>query len=270
MLVTTARSGLLRDVAGFATEDPTLRRGARLVVRTERGTETGEVLIPPTAPDAAPHPAIRGAVIRRATKDDLAREEELLGLAAKKHLELGRRLWRELGLAGKVVAVEHLFGGERIVFYFKAEARVELRALAKAVAAELTAAVDFRQVGLREEARLLGDFGPCGRALCARAFLRSAEPVTLRAIASQREALLDPTKLAGACGLLKDCLAFEDATYREAKRALPELGARCRTAKHGAGEVIAHETLAGRVRVRLESGLVVALAAAEIEVENPK
>jgi cell fate regulator YaaT (PSP1 superfamily) len=266
MLIAVARTGLLREVAGFTTEDAALRRGARVVLSTERGTDLGEVLLPPGERPRA-GVAVRGAVLRRAGADDLARADELETRTAPHELRLARRLFRELALPGKVVAAEHLLGGERVVFYFKSEARLDLRAVTKALAAELgPAAVELRQVGAREEARLVGDYGPCGRPLCARVFLGDrAAPVTLRMVVSQHEAL-DPRKLLGASGLLKDCLAFEDAVYREARRALPELGLRCRTARHGRGEIVGHETLAGRVRVLLESGGTVVLAASEVEI----
>jgi cell fate regulator YaaT (PSP1 superfamily) len=209
----------MRAVAGFEGAPETLRRGERCVLRTERGIELGLVLVPPAWPPRKEPPPVRGEILRRATEADIVRDAELSGPAAAAELALARRTKGALGLGGKIVALEHLFGGEKVIVYFKAEGRIDVRPLAAALGAELRTRVELRQVSAREEVRLLGDLGMCGQPECARRFATIPGPVTLRAVAVQREALFDRSKLAGRSGLLKECLAFEEERYRTEKSA---------------------------------------------------
>lgn len=211
-----ARYGLFRLVGEFATDDAALRRGHRCVVRTPRGTEVADVLLP--AREAAPDAPLVGAVLRRATREDLARLRELEDEVAASDLALARRLARERKLEMKVVAAEHLFGGERIVYWFRAASRVELRPFLATLEAELGARVELRQLGAREELRLLGDVGHCGQPQCERAFVRWLEPVTMAMALAQREAL-DPDRIVNQCGVLIQCLRYEEPAYRKAPRA---------------------------------------------------
>ena len=114
----------------------------------------------------------------------------------------------------KLVAAEHLFGGDRIIFYFVSESRVDFRALVRDLAHEFQTRIEMRQIGVRDEARLLGDYERCGRPLCCRAWIKELEPVSMK-MAKVQKATLDPTKISGRCGRLMCCLRFEHETYRE-------------------------------------------------------
>ena len=135
-----------------------------------------------------------------------------------------RRLQMEL------VDVEHLFGGERIVFYFLAEKRVDFRELVKDLAAQFQTRIELRQIGQRDQAKRLDGCGPCGRAFCCSTWLKSFHPVTLK-MAREQQLSLNPTKISGACGRLMCCLAYELAQYRDSAEKLPPMGTELRTGK---------------------------------------
>src|SRR5437773_3138112 len=158
----------------------------------------------------------------------------------------GRKLQMEL------VDVEHLFGGERIVFYFLAEKRVDFRELVKDLAREFRTRIEMRQIGVRDEAKLLADYGDCGKPVCCNTHMAVMPPVSMR-MAKLQKSTLDPTKISGRCGRLKCCLRFEQDVYEEFQKELPPPGARILTPK-GQGRVLAQEILARKVLVEFEDG----------------
>ena len=120
----------------------------------------------------------------------------------------------------KIVDAEHIFGGERIVFYFMAEGRVDFRELVRKLAQEYQTRIEMRQIGSRDEAKLLGDVESCGQECCCLQFLQLLKPVNMR-MAKMQKATLDPSKISGYCGRLKCCLRYEDETYMDLKKSLP-------------------------------------------------
>ena len=169
-----------------------------------------------------------------------------LRLAGDRVLAVGRPQARRLA------AVEHLFGGEKVIFYFLAESRVDFRALVRELAREYRTRIEMKQIGARDEAKLLGDYEHCGRELCCRGFIRALEPVTIKMAKSQK-ATLDPAKISGACGRLMCCLRFENPIYQQLKRQLPRKGKRVKTPK-GEGEVLNYDIIAQTVLVEESSG----------------
>jgi len=258
----TARFGFMRTLGDFVTEDASLARRDWAVLQTHRGTEIGDVLVGPREVSRGQSDQARGRVVRRASADDLAKREAIERDLAVQEFTTCRRLARELSLPMKVVSVEHLFGGERLVFYFTSEGRVDFRRLVRELGRAFKTRVEMRQIGSRDEARLLGDVGRCGLTLCCRSFLRELEPVTMRMARSQK-ATLNPGKISGACGRLMCCLRYEDETYRSLKKTLPPLGAVFELPE-GQAEVTGHEILARRVLLTLESGRRVAKRADEL------
>lgn len=189
------------------------------------------------------------------------------GLAAPEHLErdernrarrtlarsTAKRLIRQHELPMKVVAVDYLDAEERLVIYFSAPHRVDFRQLVRALAAELRARIDLRQLGPRDEARVQGGIGPCGRDLCCATFLKDFEPVSVRMVRDQ-DLPLNPLKISGACGRLMCCLKYEHPLYQEFKADAPAVGSTVETPE-GPGRVVAHQVPADAVVVRLaESG----------------
>jgi cell fate regulator YaaT (PSP1 superfamily) len=258
------RHGAMRCLGefGLAPGLPVPARHASVVVTTERGTEIGEVLAPasPHALAALPDPT-RGTIIRYPTAEDRA---SLAKFEATRSATCDRcaQLIREHALDMQVVDVEFLLGGERFILYFLAENRVDFRELVKAMAREFRTRIELRQIGLREEAKLLADYGDCGRPVCCNTHLAVLPPVSMR-MAKLQKATLDPNKISGRCGRLKCCLRYEQDVYEEFAQELPPVGARVVT-KTGPGRVLAQETLARRLLVEFEDGRRLPVPAADV------
>ena len=257
------RHGAMRLLGEFvAPDESTFERGAAVLIATERGQEVGEVLCPasPKAIEHLPEPT-HGDIIRSLTDDDRQREKALRE-TSRKHFEIGARLVAEHKLQMQLVDVEPLFGGERLVFYFLAEKRVDFRELVRAMAREFQTRIELRQIGVRDEAKLLADYGDCGKPVCCNTHMTVMPPVSMR-MAKIQKSTLDPNKISGRCGRLKCCLRFEQDVYDEFQRELPNVGNRVLTAK-GQGRVLAQEILARRVLVEFEDGRRLPVAANEI------
>ncbi|MBM4032220.1 MAG: hypothetical protein FJ291_10585, partial [Planctomycetes bacterium] len=193
--------GAMRHIGVFRTEIPDLHRGEKCILRTERGVELGEVVCrsepSPTGQDETPV----GQILRRATPRDVARCDEIEESFASQEYNFCQAKIREHNLPMKLVSVEHLFGGDKIIFYFLAEGRVDFRALVKDLAAQYRTRIEMRQIGVRDEARLLADVEHCGRMLCCKSFMKDLAPVTMR-MAKAQKTTLDPAKISGRCGRL--------------------------------------------------------------------
>jgi cell fate regulator YaaT (PSP1 superfamily) len=235
-----------------AVANVTARRGDTVVVRTERGTEIGEVLCPAT-PQAVAHipEPTRGELLRVATAEDHAKVRGIRDQRPKDY-EAGVRLIRHHKLPMQLVDVERLFGGERIVFFFLSENRVDFRELVKSMAREFHTRIELRQIGVRDEAKLLADYGDCGKPVCCNTHMVVMPPVSMR-MAKLQKSTLDPSKISGRCGRLKCCLRFEQDVYEEFQRELPPVGSRVVTSK-GQGRVLHQEILARRVLIEFEDG----------------
>ena len=257
------RHGAMRLMGEFTAADGSaFDRGHRVAVRTDRGLELGEVLCPstPQAIACLPEPT-RGDLLRRVTADDL-RREELLRANTGKQFDTAARLVAEHKLQMQIVDVEPIFGGERLVFYFLAEKRVDFRELVRAMAREFQTRIELRQIGVRDEAKLKADYGDCGKPVCCNTHMTVMPPVSMR-MAKIQKSTLDPSKISGRCGRLKCCLRFEQDVYDEFQKQLPTVGTRVLTAK-GQGRVLAQEILARRVLVEFEDGRRLPVAADEI------
>jgi len=204
-----------------------------------------------------------GKVIRYATAADISEERHLRKIV-KEEMECCRRIVREMKLPMKIVDAEHLFGGERIVFYFMSDGRVDFRELVRKVAQEYQTRIEMRQIGSRDEAKLLGDVESCGQQCCCQRFLKHLKPVNMR-MAKMQKATLDPAKISGYCGRLKCCLRYEDETYTELKRRLPKKNTPVKTG-YGQGKVVDGQILTQLVMVEYESGERMAVPIDEIEI----
>jgi len=252
------RFGLMRNIGLFQHRFEHIPApGTKVAIRTDRGVELGRVVrgvcsegcgdgcgcncVPPrrvaefTVANGPDYLLKReGKVLRVANTQDLsdARERDKLCRQAKRfckgHVE-------RMGLSMRLVTVEHLLGGERMTFYFTAEGRIDFRELVKELSSEFKTRVELRQVGARDEARLVGDFERCGRQCCCQSFLKDLKPISMR-MAKVQKATLDPSKISGRCGRLMCCLRYEDGGYQELRKTLPKRNTWVRT-----------ETLVGRV-----------------------
>jgi cell fate regulator YaaT (PSP1 superfamily) len=188
------------------------RRGMSVVARTDRGLEIGEVLCDAT-PEATREINDPGAgqILREMTPED-RHELTRLRQQAKEQFDTCRKNIERLNLKMQLVDVEHIFGGERIVVYYLAENRVDFRELVRALAGEFQTRIEMRQIGVRDEAKLLADYGDCGCPVCCNTHLVQMPPVSMR-MAKLQKATLDPTKISGRCGRLKCCLRYEYENY---------------------------------------------------------
>lgn len=200
-----------------------------VIVETSRGIELGAVILPP---HEVPKSEIKGKlkrVIRRATPVDLLQAEEYRSREPAA-LETCAELAQKLNLPLKVLQAEYSFDGSRLLFSFTAEQRVDFRELVKELARALKARIEMKQVGARDETKILDGYGRCGRRLCCSSWLTEFHPVSIR-MAKRQSLPLSPSEISGLCGRLLCCLAYEDGFYAEAKERLPRVNSQVKTAQ---------------------------------------
>ncbi len=258
------RYGATRTVAEFSFKGPPdLNRNDAVLVRSKRGVEWGEVLCPATEKTRKymGGDGQGGRILRSADSEAWTKLDEMR-LREREVFFGGKEVIREHKLNMNLVDVECLFGGERIVFYYLAEQRVDFRELVKSLARRFHSRIEMRQIGVRDEARLLADYGDCGKPVCCGTHLSEMPPVSMK-MAKLQKATLDPNKISGRCGRLKCCLRYEFDTYEEHHRELPKHGSTVIT-KQGQGFVVAREILAKKLLVQHESGKRVMVDLADI------
>ena len=240
------------------------------ICSTERGREIGLVTQGAReVTDGELHDLIGNAtlkpVLRVATETDLALAEELAE-RGEEAFSVFRRLVVESGLDMKPVGVEYLLDGDKAVCYFAAEERVDFRALVRDLARELHVRVDMRQIGVREEAAMVGGWGHCGQELCCKRFGLAFEPVSIR-MAKEQDLPLNSAKISGACGRLMCCLRYEFEAYRDFKTRAPKKNAVIDTPL-GIGKIVEYNTPKEEVSIRLENGKVIRIALADMEASE--
>ncbi len=242
------RSGAMHKTDRFSPPEEGVQVGSDVIVRTQRGVEWGQVVYVTESQDG--EPKLVGEVLRKATPADREKLRDIVERRQAEQLQFCREAIKAHNLPMKLVQTEHLFGGNKIIFYFLADGRVDFRALVKDLAKEYRTRIEMRQIGVRDEARLLGQVGPCGQELCCRTFLNVLKPVPMK-LAKDQKSTLDPAKISGACGRLKCCLKYEESLYRELKQALPRRGTKVATPK-GDGLVVDYDIIAQTVQVELK------------------
>jgi cell fate regulator YaaT (PSP1 superfamily) len=217
-----------------------LSAGDLVVVETERGSALGTVVASLARAAAAPGPERLQKVLRKADARDLAREEVNNQKEREAHRLCLARI-RDRRMSMKLVKVDYFFDASKAIFYFCAEGRVDFRELVRDLAQSLHTRIEMKQIGARDETKLIGGIGPCGRELCCSTWLREFQAVSVK-MAKEQGLSLNPAKLSGMCGRLKCCLRYEYDTYIELRRGLPQVGARVTSLK-GDGEVVRHNVL---------------------------
>jgi cell fate regulator YaaT (PSP1 superfamily) len=210
----------------FETGEIPLSIGDPCIVETEDGLRFGEVATNPKGLETRYIQKNLGKVLRKANPEDFTIIEKNRELR-KQAFSFCIRKIDELKLTMKLVEVEPYFDRSKVVFYFTAEGRVDFRQLVKELAHEVRMRIKMKQIGVRDEAKLLGGFGTCGRQLCCVSFLKDFEPVSIR-MAKDQDLPLSPGKISGVCGRLMCCLVYESEIYREAKRGLPKINEKVR------------------------------------------
>jgi cell fate regulator YaaT (PSP1 superfamily) len=240
----------------FDADDIELEVDDYAVVKTSRGLELGHVVIAPGQVLASEIEETLSPVVRKAEPEDIQQSEELATRAEEALIECGKMIG-ELQLPMKLLSAEYNLDGSRLTFLFSAEERVDFRDLVRKLTGKFKVRVELRQVGTRDEAKLLGSFGRCGRPLCCVSFLTEFSPVSIK-MAKEQDLPLNPLKISGACGRLMCCLAYEGEQYRIMKEKMPKTGQRVST-HMGEATVVGSNPLKETVLVELESEATVEL-----------
>lgn len=253
----------MRNLGVFASRDQEeYQRGQHVIARTSRGLESGEVLCEATDDAVDCMKDVKQGQILRTMSEDDAHDLRKMFEQERREYDICNDKITTLGLDMRLVDIEHLYGGERVVVYYLAEGRVDFRELVKVLAKEFQTRIEMRQIGVRDEAKLLADYGDCGKPVCCNTHLSEMPPVSMRMAKLQR-ATLDPSKISGRCGRLKCCLRYEYETYQELQRELPPVGAEIVTSS-GRARVLAQEILAGQLLVEMEDMRRVAIEASDV------
>jgi cell fate regulator YaaT (PSP1 superfamily) len=206
----------------FNPGDLSIQKDSYVIVETVRGVEYGKVVIGPKQVDENDVVLPLKKVLRIADQKDRLIVEENRAAAKEAYAVCNEKVTTHQ-LDMKLVDVEYTFDRNKIIFYFTADGRVDFRELVKDLAAIFRTRIELRQIGVRDEAKMLGGIGPCGRMLCCSTFLGDFEPVSIK-MAKDQNLSLNPTKISGLCGRLLCCLKYENDEYESAKKALPDLG----------------------------------------------
>lgn len=244
--------------------DPTdieLQVGDHVIVETTRGPEVGRIATSPR--EAAVSDVVRPLkpVVRMAEAEEIdhaARSEA----KERKAVSDASQMVAELGLPMKILSAEYSLDGRHLTFLFNSEERVDFRDLVRDLAGHFRARVELRQIGARDEAKLIGGFGRCGRELCCASFLSDFTPISIR-MAKEQNLPLNPMKISGVCGRLLCCLSYENEQYREMKRQMPKSGQHIETPM-GTARVIKSNPLKQTVFVELENRVRVDIPLADV------
>lgn len=227
-----------------------IEKDQHIIVETVRGIEFGKVVIANRVVSEQDVVLPLKKVIRLANEEDITQATENL-TAAKEAFDACTEKIKEHSLKMKLIDVEYTFDRNKIIFYFTAEGRVDFRELVKDLAAIFRTRIELRQIGVRDEAKILSGIGPCGRVLCCSSFLGDFEPVSIK-MAKDQNLSLNPAKISGLCGRLMCCLKYENDHYEKAKKELPDIGATVETPE-GTGRVIGLNVLQRLVQVQLST-----------------
>ena len=223
--------------------------GDKVIVETARGVECGEVVIANRKVEDENVVQPLKPIIRKATENDL----RILGENKKKEEDIMKVFVKKIEehkLSMKAIDVEYTFDGSKILFYFTAESRVDFREIVKDLAAIYRTRIELRQIGVRDEAKMLGGLGICGRPFCCSSFLGEFQPVSIK-MAKEQSLSLNPTKISGTCGRLMCCLKYEQDCYEDLLKITPKIDAYVETAE-GRGVVVDSNILTGVLKVRLD------------------
>ncbi|WP_035162553.1 PSP1 domain-containing protein [Caloranaerobacter azorensis] len=228
-----------------------IKKDDYVIVETVRGIEFGQVVVGPKEVSEEEIVSPLKPVIRVATEEDMEKHYEN---KEKENIafDICLKKIEEHGLEMKLIDVEYTFDNNKVIFYFTADGRVDFRELVRDLASVFRTRIELRQIGVRDEAKMIGGLGPCGRAMCCASFLGEFEPVSIK-MAKEQNLSLNPTKISGICGRLMCCLKYEHETYEKSLEKLPEIGALVVTPK-GSGIVVETNTLLELVKVKVKQG----------------
>lgn len=242
-----------------------LNRGDHVIVETEQGLGLGIVAAPPVPVDENQTGKPLKQVFRLANQADFRQRDKNLETEKRAHTYCLECI-KELDLKMNLFSVESSFDASKLTFFFTSEGRVDFRQLVKMLVKKLGVRIEMRQVGIRNQAKMCGGIGRCGREICCSAFMEKFGPVSIR-MAKEQGLSLNPTKISGQCGRLMCCLTFEYEAYQTLRTQLPKIG-KTITTKAGKGKVIRHNPICHRIAIRLDSGQDVEIELDEIIKED--
>ncbi len=246
--VTGVRFKTAGKVYYFDPDNFELKIGDNVIVETTRGMEFGTVTMETSEVSEKEIVSPLKKIVRIANDDDYKRHLENVK-KKEKVLKLCQEKVDKHGLVMKLIDVEYTFDNSKIIFYFTADGRVDFRELVKDLAAVFKMRIELRQIGVRDEAKMMGGIGSCGRALCCHSWLSDFEPVSIK-MAKVQNLSLNPAKISGICGRLMCCLKYENDIYMELRRGMPDTGEKIKT-PDGMARVVDTNILENKVRVRL-------------------
>lgn len=238
-------------VYSFSQNGLKVKNGDYVIVETDKGNDLGVVVKEKDKIDASTLLSPLKNVLQIATKDMVEKAEQY-DKEASKHTCAVKKIVRDFGLDMKVVQVEASYDNSRYIINFTAENRVDFRDLVKKLAETLKKRVELRQIGSRDEVRMLGGFGPCGKICCCAQNMGEFDHVSMK-MAKNQNLSLNPNAISGLCGKLMCCIAYENSTYQEALRVMPKVGVKVGT-KEGSGTVVYNNLLKREVDVKFEKG----------------
>jgi len=239
------------NILYYYTNNMKLKVGDFVIVEVERGQDYAQIIGEPEIILEADLEKPLKRIIRIATKEDMHQINENRKRIKNAFQTCVRKI-QEHKLDMKLVDAEYSFDRTKLIFYFTSEGRIDFRELVKNLAHIFRIRIELRQIGVRDEAKMLGGIGHCGRTLCCAAFLKNFEPVTIR-MAKEQNLSLNPSKISGCCGRLMCCLGFEYENYKKYLKGLPKEGEKVKT-KEGKGRVISVNALKRKIVVELEEG----------------
>ena len=235
--------------------------GDHVIVETEQGLGFGVVTTSPVPLESKSTNKPLKKVFRLANEADFIQREKNIELE-KKANEYCIKQIEELGLSMNLFSVESTFEANKLTFFFTADGRVDFRQLVKNLVKQFHIRIEMRQVGIRNQAKMCGGIGRCGREICCSAFKEKFEPVSIR-MAKQQGLSLNPTKISGQCGRLMCCLTYENETYRDLLAKIPKIGKKVKTSG-GEGKVIRHNVICSRLTIQTEDGTEIETTVDEI------
>lgn len=238
-----------------------LKEGDQVIVETDQGLGFGVIVVPPALIDETKNKRPLKKIFRKANNKDFQQKEKNLRIERVAY-RFCLKCIKKLGLSMNLFSVESLFDTSKLTFFFTSEGRVDFRQLVKMLVREFSMRVEMRQVGIRNQAKMCGGIGRCGRELCCSTFIEKFEPVSIR-MAKEQNLSLNPTKISGQCGRLMCCLTYENETYQKLKKGFPPLGKFVHTAK-GKGKVVRHNVICDRILLRLTDGQEIEVQKSEI------
>ena len=247
----------------FDPADMDIKKDTYVVVETARGIEFGECVIGIKEISEDDIVAPLKSVLRIATEEDITKHFKNKD-KEKDAFEICLKKIQEHGLTMKLIDVEYTFDNNKVIFYFTADGRVDFRELVKDLATIFKTRIELRQIGVRDEAKMLGGLGPCGRTLCCSTFLGDFASVSIK-MAKEQNLSLNPTKISGICGRLMCCLNYEQSTYEDIRKRMPKVGSIVKT-DEGTGEVFSNNIVKESVKVKIRKGEEEILE--EFKIEN--